>query len=83
MPVSSYIQFPSNTYKEPAKLHLGDGSHILSEEGTTHGDPLAMAMYAISTRPLIESLKTNAKDVAQVWFADDSAGAGKIRALKL
>ena len=79
-PISRFL---SNTYKEPAKLHLGDGSHILSEEGTTQGDPLAMAMYAISTRPLIESLKTNAKDVAQVWFADDSAGAGKIRALKL
>ena len=32
----------------------------------------AMAMCAISTSLLIEFLKTNAKDVAQVWFAGDS-----------
>ena len=41
-----------------------------------------MAMYAVSTRPIIESLSSEIDDVAQVWFADDSSGAGKLLALK-
>ena len=39
-------RFLENTYKESAKLHLEDGSYLLSKEGATQGDPLAMAMYA-------------------------------------
>ncbi|KAL5479574.1 hypothetical protein EMCRGX_G023114 [Ephydatia muelleri] len=44
-------------------------------EGTTQGDPLAMAMYAIATVSLIEKLQsTNTK---QVWYANDAtAGIG-------
>jgi len=41
----------------------------LSEGGTTQGDPLAMAMYALSTVPLINKLEGLA---TQVWFADDA-----------
>jgi hypothetical protein len=70
------FQFLNNTYKEPAKLHLGDGTVIMSEEGATQGDPLAMQMYAVSSRKIIDSLHDNTRDVDQVWFADDSAGAG-------
>ena len=67
-----------NSYKEPARLHLGDGTFILSEEGATQGDNLAMGMYSLSTRKLIESANNATEDVIQVWFADDSAAAGKI-----
>ena len=74
--------FFNNTYKEPSRLHLGDGTFIYSNEGTIQGDPLAMAMYAVSTRPTIDSLSSEIDDVAQVWFADDSSGAGKLLALK-
>ena len=43
----SLYQYLYNGYKAAAKLHLGDGTHILSEEGVTQGDNLAMAKYAI------------------------------------
>ena len=78
----SLYQFLYNGYKAPAKLHLGDGTHILSEEGVTQGDNLAMAKYAIGTRNLISSLNEANQDVRQVWFADDSAGGGKLTSLK-
>ncbi len=44
-----------NTYKEDAQL-LIDGETLHSCEGTTQGDPLAMAMYAISTLPFVHQL---------------------------
>ena len=37
-----------------------------------------MQMYSVSSRKVIDSLDTNTEDVAQVWFADDSAAAAKI-----
>ena len=37
-------------------MYLNDGSYILYEEGVTQGDNLAMAMYDIGTRKLIDSL---------------------------
>ena len=50
---------------------------VLSQEGTTQGDPLAMPMYALATIPLIKKLEG---DSTQVWYADDAAAAGKITA---
>ena len=52
---------------------------MLSKEGTTQGDPLAMAMYAIGTQPLIRRLDGIAK---QVWYADDSAAGSSIERLR-
>ena len=75
-------QFLYNGYKAPAKLHLGDRTHILSEKGVTQGDNLAITKYAIGTRNLISSLNEANQDVRQVWFADDSAGGGKLTSLK-
>ena len=33
-----------------------DGKHLFSSEGTTQGDPLAMAIYATSVIPLINAI---------------------------
>ena len=41
-----------NSYRAPTELFV-DNDVILSQEGTTRGDPLAMAMYGLATIPLI------------------------------
>ena len=50
----------TNTYRNNSWLFV-DGQCMLSKEGTTQGDPLAMAMYAIGTQPLIRRLDGIAK----------------------
>ena len=60
---------------------VGSGE-IASTEGTTQGDPLAMAMYAIAIVPLIHKLRNNSPDVKQVWFADDATSAGTCESLR-
>ena len=63
-----------NTYRSNSCLFV-DGQCILSKEGTTQGDPLAMAMYAIGTQSLIRKLDGISK---QVWYADDSAAGSNL-----
>ena len=67
-----------NTYREHTELFI-DGETIVSQEGTTQGDPLAMGMYALGTLPLIHELKPHAR---QVWFADDATAGGKLTQLR-
>ena len=54
-----------------------DGKVLLSREGTTQGDPLAMPTYAIATLPLIRRLV----GVRQIWYADDATAMGEVEAL--
>ena len=68
-----------NSYRQEINLFI-DGETILSQEGTTQGGPLAMAMYAISSTPLINRLSN--ESVKQAWYADDASAAGNIRALR-
>ena len=76
-------QFLLNTYRTPIRcIVCGDGE-IISSEGTTQGDPLAMAMYALAIKPLIARLKSNAPNVKQVWYADDATGAGTCADLRV
>ena len=67
-----------NTYREGANLFI-NGESITSQEGTTQGDPMAMAMYALGTKPLINRMKVN--DARQVWYADDCTASGSLCAL--
>ena len=67
-----------NTYHTPSSLFI-DGDVIMSREGVTQDDPLAMAFYAMATIPLIDKLK---QDILQVWYADDATGAGKLSPLR-
>lgn len=68
-----------NTYRSDIPLFVG-GEVLLSREGTTQGDPLAMAMYAIATIPLIRH--TQQPLCTQAWFADDATAGGRLTALK-
>ena len=81
------LPFLSNTYQVPAKMFINDqekSDNIWSEEGSTQGDVGAMAMYAVGTRPLITALHelTDQSKCQQVWYADDSSAAGKLREIR-
>jgi len=67
-----------NTYCNDVCLFI-DGRQLLSTEGTTQGDPLAMVMYAINVLPLINALREC--DVNQTWFADDATAGGSLNDL--
>ena len=72
-----------NTYKGWAPLILANSVEPLySMEGTTQGDPMSMAFYAVGLLPLIRIVKReetlSVSDVLQMWYADDSSGGGSI-----
>ena len=67
----------TNTYRDDSSLFI-EGETLLSSEGTTQGDPLAMTMYALAVVPLIRRLKDLAH---QVWFADDASAGGGLTGL--
>ncbi len=82
----SYHKYLSNTYKTPSNLYVNNSAEvILSQEGTTQGDPDAMDMYGLSTKDFIDKL-ANAKSpedfLSQVWYADDSCAAGKLISIR-
>ena len=72
----------NNTYQSPIRMFLPGGEEILSHEGTTQGDPLGMAMYALAITPIIAKLNHHHKEISQVWFADDATGSGTCEDLR-
>ena len=54
-----------NTYRAKVPLFI-DGKRLFSSQGTTQGDPLAMAMYAISVVPLIDAIRDC--EIRQAWL---------------
>ena len=65
-----------NTYRAPSELFV-DSDVLLSQEGTTQGDLLAMPMYVLATIPQIRKFNDSVNEVYQVWYADNASGAGK------
>ncbi len=64
-----------NTYRLPTRLFITGWQELKSSEGTTQGDPLSMAIYAVGLQPLITRLHLTTA-TKQCWFADDVSGAG-------
>ena len=80
-------QYVENTYKDPTHLYIATRSrrqndNIQAEEGTTQGDPIAMAMYALGLTALLNEIKYETTEIKHVAYADDLTGAGKIDKLK-
>ena len=74
---ASYFLF-NTTYRGYARIFVkGEAQPVLSREGTTQGDPLAMLMYAVGVFPLVRKLKAG-KFCAQNWYADDALAGGKM-----
>ncbi len=71
--------FLINSYRSNIELFFMDGEVIRSMEGTTQGDPLAMAMYGLAIVPLIKKLDGTCR---QIWYADDSAAWGSLDQLQ-
>ena len=67
-----------STYRQAARLFISGGAELLSQEGTTQGDNLAMSFYALGTISLLNKLHQLVRHVKQVWLADDATGCGKL-----
>lgn len=82
----SGARFVFNCYKHWAILSIrgpnGSFEIVLSREGVTQGDPLAMIAYGIGILPLICILKDHHPDLIHSWYADDGGIGGKIQDIK-
>jgi hypothetical protein len=71
-----------NCYRTAARLFVQGGLELSSSEGTTQGDPLAMAMYGLGLMPLVDLLREEkTKSRVQAWYADDGQALGKLQSL--
>ena len=70
-----------NFYGTNGQLVLADGDSLTSEEGSTQGGPLGMAVFGVGSMPLIEEVEQD--DAHQFWIADDSSSDGSVSATHL
>ena len=65
-PMSIYIR---NCYKHETRLFITGKRSIKSSEGTTQGNPLAMAAYGIGTTPLFstEQISIKQRKEKNIW----------------
>ena len=79
--------YVKNCYTIPSRLFIIGGCELISEEGTTQGDPIAMAVYAVAVIPLILMILeiTNQlpdKKTKMAAYADDFSAGGSVENLK-
>ena len=83
----SLSKYTENTYGKPTELYIEGGKGgkedtLLSEEGTTQGDPIAMAMYSIGMSVMQSELAYEETNIKSAAYADDYFGAGTIKNLR-
>ena len=72
----------TNCYQSPIRLFVSGKGEITSREGTTQGDPLGMAMFALAMVPLVNKLAEVCQSVYQIWFADDATATSTFPSLR-
>ena len=70
------------TYEIAPRLFVAKNLELKSEEGTTQGDPIAMAAYALSLSVLQSKISQNNTGAKHIANADDFVGAGKLQEIK-
>jgi len=78
--------YVKNCYSIPSRLFVVGGYELKSSEGTTQGDPIAMAIYAIAIIPLLlmimEIVTPKAPSTKVVAYADDFTAGGVLKDLR-
>ncbi|XP_066919036.1 uncharacterized protein [Clytia hemisphaerica] len=79
-----FARYVNNCYRSPARLFVIGGVELKSNEGTTQGDPIGMAVYAIGITPLLNIMLSIIADIPDKMaaFADDITSVGKLLSLK-
>jgi len=75
-------QYVNNCYHIPARLFVVGSYELKSTEGTTQGDPLGMAIYAIGLTPLLEIMLEIVTRKKMAAFADDVTAVGRCNSLR-
>lgn len=78
-PMAKYVR---NCYTIPSRLFIGEGKEILSSEGTTQGDPLAMPAYGIGILPLLIMIKHDDPALKHLAYADDIGAGSRLHNLR-
>ena len=78
--------FVDNCNSSDSRLFLAGGGEIESKEGTTQGEPVAMATYAIATIPLLlmllDFLEKEHLSTKSAAYADNITAEGKLSKLR-
>ena len=80
------FMYITHCYYKLARLFIIGGTEIIAQEGTTQGDPTAMAVYALGVAPLIQHLleivSSNKLYSKEIVCTDDFAVADSIKDIK-
>ena len=82
--IATYVK---NCYTKSSRLFVIGGHELTSSEGTTQGDPIAMAIYAVAVITLILMIlevtnQLSDKRTKMAAYADDFSAGGSIENLK-
>ena len=77
--LATYVK---NTYEIAPRLFVAKGLELKSKEGTTQGDLIAMAAYALGLSVLQSKISQNNTGAKHIAYADDLVGTGKLQEIK-
>ena len=79
--IAAYV---NNYYSVPTRLFVSGGLELTSHEGSTQGDPLGMAIYAIGVTHMLDMMLAAMQNDhnKMVGFTDDVTASGNLEALR-